>query len=183
MQARWLLVLAGLAAGSHGVPAIAGGSAAASGIASATIVEPIALRSIDPLQFGVIAAARSGSGSITVDPQTGASTFSGSLAPACPHNASCFARPAQFGVTGEAGRRYRIDAPQVASAVRQEGGYATLPISAIRIWVGSGSAQDSRGLLDASGNDSFRVGGTLSVPAGTEPGIYQAELAVVVSYD
>lgn len=157
--------------------AMAGDRANATGKASATLVEPITIRAIEALQFGVIAIGESESGTITVDPDSGASSFSGTLGNLCPQGAACFAHPALFAVSGEAGRHYRIDAPATAVALH-EGAGAPLAVNGVTI------SQDSlRRLLDDAGQDSFRVGGTLAVPAGTLPGIYRAELAVVVSYD
>ena len=157
--------------------------ASAAGQASAAIVDPITVRAVEALQFGVIAVARSGAGSITVDPQNGAASFSGSLGPACPRSAACFASPALFDVTGQAGRHYRIDAPASAMAQRERGAGSALTVADIKVSAQSGTGSLSRGLLGNDGKDSFRVGGTLDVPAGTVPGIYRAEIAVVVSYD
>ena len=168
-------------AGSTG--AWARDAATTSGRASVTVAEPIAIQTIEALQFGVIAVSESGGGAITVDPDSGSSSFSGSLASACPSASGCSARPALFGVTGSAGRYYRVDAPASAVAQHESGAGAPLAVSAITL-SGTGSSPDaSRRLLDEGGRDSFRIGGTLSVPAGTQPGIYRAELTVVVSYD
>lgn len=164
-------------------PASAGDTANAAGTASAVLVEPISVRQVEALEFGVIAASRAGGGTVTVDPQSGGSSYSGNLGAACPRNANCFARPAVFDVFGEGGRLYRIDTPASAVAVREQGTGDSLPVREITVWARSGSGPAPRGLLDDRGRDSFRVGGTLSVPSGTEPGIYRADIAVVVSYD
>ena len=180
---RGLAFLAPIPLLAFAAPLAAGEASTASGSINVTIVEPIAIQAVDPLQFGILAVSPSQGGEVTVDPGTGATSFTGGVDGACPSGSGCFARPALFAVTGEAGRRYRIDAPTSAVASGGTGGGATLTVSAISVFASSGSPSSSRGLLDDAGRDSFRVGGTLSVPAGTRPGIYRAELAVVVSYD
>ena len=157
--------------------AMAGDRSTATGTAGATLVEPITLRAVEALQFGVLAVGESGSGAITVDPDSGASIIAGAVGSLCPAGAGCFARPALFAVTGEAGRHYRVDAPATALALHDHAG-SSLAVSSITLSQGL-----VRRTLDDGGKDSFRVGGTLAIPAGTRPGIYTAELAVVVSYD
>ena len=44
-------------------------------------------------------------------------------------------------------------------------------------------ASDNGGQLDMAGEDSFTVGGRLSVGAGSPADIYSADLPVTVSYD
>lgn len=163
--------------------ALAGGSATSSGKVGVGIVEPIAIQSLEPLQFGVLAVSSREGGSISVDPDSGSTRVTGGVGSLCPARAACFARPARFAVTGEAGRYYRIDAPATATARHDGGGATSLTVSAIRISSANSTDGSARRLLDAGGSDSFAVGGTLSVPAGTQPGIYRAEVAVVVSYD
>lgn len=179
MDAR--VLLAGLALLSS--PALAGETATATGTVGVSIVDPISVREIDPLRFGVIAAANGRSGTITVDPQTGASQFGGGLAPACPASTSCFAQPGVFAVKGEARRFYRISVPSTAAAQHEPGTGAPLSLDLISVWSNAGNTGGPRGLLGEDGNDSFRVGGRLNVPAGASPGVYRAEIAVVVSYD
>lgn len=157
--------------------AMAGNRATATGTASATLVDPITLRAVEALQFGVLAVSENGSGAITVDPDSGTSIFAGAVGSICPAGAGCFARPALFAVTGEAGRHYRINAPATAMALHENAG-SSLAVNSITLSQGL-----VRRTLDDGGQDSFKVGGTLAIPAGTPPGIYTAELAVVVSYD
>lgn len=164
-------------------PAYAGETASATGRSQATIVEPIAVKAVAPLEFGVIAVGPTQGGTITVDPHTGSSSFTGSLAPACPAGSGCFARPGVFAVTGEPTRFYRIAAPTSATARRNGGGASDLTVESIRLWAGSTAADGDRGRLDNSGRGTFTVGGTLAIPPATRPGIYSAEVAVVVSYD
>lgn len=163
--------------------ALAGNSASANGQVGATLVEPITLTAMEPLHFGVVAVSESEAGSITVDPDSGSTSYSGGLGSVCPVGSSCFARPALFGVTGEAGRAYRIDAPATAVALYEAGGAAPLAVTAIEVSAAGGAGGSARRVLDDGGSDSFRVGGTLVIPGGTQPGIYRAELSVVVSYD
>ncbi|MEZ5680734.1 MAG: DUF4402 domain-containing protein [Erythrobacter sp.] len=182
---RDLAGLALVAAASAACPgqALAGDSATAAGRVGASVIEPLTLTAIEPLRFGVMAVSETESGAITVDPDTGSSIISGGLGSLCPSGASCFARPALFGVAGEAGRHYRIEAPASAIAQHEGGSAPALAVSAIRVSASGGSGGAVRRMLDDGGNDSFRLGGTLVIPAGSAPGMYRAELSVVVSYD
>lgn len=159
------------------------GSASTTGSASAMIIEPITVRALEDLRFGTLAVGASGSGgTIRVDPATGAVTYGGDLRGVC-GTAGCTARPARFGVSGEAGRRYRITAPASATAFAVGGNGASLPVSAITVDAASPPASSDIGTLDESGRDSFRLGGTLAVAPDSQPGIYRAAIAVVVGYD
>jgi hypothetical protein len=157
-------------------------SASSSGSASASIVQPITVRAIDDLLFGALAVGVKNGGTITVDPASGATTYSGGLQGVC-SAASCQAHPAVFGVTGEPGRRYRIAAPASAMARSTAGHDGELPVTDLQIAVASLAGSDPVGLLAADGTDQFRIGGTLKVAAGSAPGFYRAEVSVVVTYD
>ncbi|QKG70606.1 DUF4402 domain-containing protein [Erythrobacter mangrovi] len=165
-------------------PALArdGTSASATGSASAAIVQPITVRALEDLLFGTLAIGTDASGSITVDPASGSVAFLGALRSVCGAG-GCLAHPAVFGVTGEAGRRYRIDAPASAIANPVEGAGPALSVVDIQISVSSLPGNATIGLLDSNGEDRFRLGGTLQVPAGSPAGFYRADVEVVVTYD
>jgi len=165
-------------------PALAndGISASSTGAASASIVQPITVRAIDDLLFGALAVGVRDGGTITVDPASGATTYAGGLRGVCSAT-SCQAHPAVFGVTGEPGRRYRIDAPAYAMARPTAGNGGELPVTDLRVAVASLPGSDPVGLLAADGTDMFQIGGTLQVAAGSAPGFYKAEISVVVAYD
>lgn len=170
-------------AGAFAGPAHAEGmSAGATGQAQASVVAPLTVRQIDPLQFGTLAVGHGQSGAVTVDPASGAVTYSGALGSACPSSAICAATPALFLVNGEEGRTYRIEAPQGITAYHSGSGYG-LPVADIAVAVENSAGSATRGTLDEEGRDRFRVGGTLQVAAGSPAGTYRADLQMVVFYD
>lgn len=177
---------AALVAAIAGLTAPAGASdragADASGIAAAAIIQPITVAALEDLSFGTVAIGPAAGGTITVDPHTGSVAYAGAVDGVCTHG-DCPARPAVFGVSGEPGRRYRIGAPTASSAAPVSGHGPSLPVSDLTVAVASLPGDAPVGLLDAGGRDSFRMGGTLQLPAGTAAGLYRAELSVVVSYD
>jgi hypothetical protein len=163
-------------------PVLAGSGNSASGSASAAIIQPITVRALEDLLFGTLAVGPDSGGAITVDPATGAVSYSGALRGVCGAG-GCTAHPALFGVTGEPGRRYRIAAPASAAAVPVSGNGPALPVSAITVSADSLPGDPDVGLLDAGGADRFTLGGTLQVAPGSSAGFYRAEVAVVVTYD
>lgn len=186
MKPRWLV--AGLAAAS----CCSAGSASsreseATGSASATIIQPISATALADLSFGGIALGRNsadggaGGGAVIVLPQETGATYAGSARQQCGGQSACQPHPARFAVRGEAGRAYRIAMPSGLEARGTRSG-AALAVSALTV---SSVSQPGAagGLTDASGRDTFSIGGTLLVPPGTPADVYRAEFAVTVSYD
>ncbi len=172
-----------LAAAALASPAQADGdSASVTGMAHASVVEPLTVRQIDPLQFGTLAVRQGQSGAIKVDPATGAVSYSGALGNACPSSSVCAASPALFLVSGEEGRTYRIEAPASVTAFHTNTGTG-LPVSDIAVAVENATGEAMRGVLGELGQDRFRVGGTLQVAQGSPVGTYRADLQMVVFYD
>lgn len=181
---RGVFVTVSLACVAVATPACAGDgtSATATGSAAASIVQPITVRALDDLLFGTLAIGPDASGAISVDPESGSVAFLGALRSVC-GTGGCQAHPAIFGVTGQPGRRYRIDAPASAMASQVDGIGPALPVVDIRVSANSLPGSLNIGLLDSNGEDRFRLGGTLQVPAGSAAGFYRADVEVVVTYD
>ncbi len=152
-------------------------------MATAEVIAPLKLEAVEPLEFGTVAVAAGGSGSITIDPANSSALYAGSLASSCSASAFCTAQPARFRVTGEPGRYYRIEHPHMAYASPVASQGPALEVRDIAVATDSLASSQARGLLPANGQDGFRVGGTLEVPGGTPAGSYRATLNVVVSYD
>lgn len=160
-----------------------GSEGAAAGVASAEVIAPLKLETLEPLEFGTIAVAPNASASITVPPSTSPPTYSGALSASCAAAAFCRAQPAKFEVTGAPGRHYRIEYPFATSAMAVRGSAPPLAVTQISVATESLGEENARGLLGPDGTDGFRIGGTLIVPGGTPAGTYRATLDVVVSYD
>lgn len=160
-----------------------GSEGTAVGVATAEVIAPLKLETLEPLEFGTIAVAPNASGSITVPPSTSPAAFSGALSASCGSAALCRAQPAKFAVRGAPGRYYRIEYPSEATAQAIRGSASALTVTQISVASESLGGGNARGLLGPDGSDGFRIGGTLLVPGGTPAGTYRATLDVVVSYD
>lgn len=151
-------------------------------MAEAEIVEPLSVDAVRDLRFGSIAVAPMQSGSVTVPADSGPASFAGGASAACSGIDACSAGPALFTVTGERGRDYAVSLPSEVTAEARD--TAGPPLQVTQLSVRSRNRPDggSEGRLDDSGMDEVSVGGTLAIPAGTAPGNYAAEVAIVVSY-
>ena len=191
---RALAFLALLMAALPAAPAWAasGNSATATGMASATIVKPIAVATTADLDFGTVAST--GTGLVDILPINAAALYSGGAHDAC-DSAACAAAPtathaASFTVSGEAGRSYTITAPQslsivpvpAASDARISAMPPALLVDAITIRSASRPDSGATGQLDAAGQDTFALGGRLIVPADLPPARIVARITVIVAY-
>lgn len=108
-------------------------------------------------------------------------SFTGAVQAVCGAEPACQPHPARFAVSGEPGRAYRVMLP---AAVEAHGQRSAARLTVVALTVHSlASAEDASGLLDAEGEGSFAVGGTLSVNAQALPDIYHAIVPVTVTYD
>lgn len=164
-----------------------GNAASATGDVSATIVSPILLRELADLDFGTITSSRGAPGSVTIGPE-GNVSYSGGTGAACLGGGSCASpHPSRFAVTGEPNRSYIVTTPASVRAQGSalDGSDAALPdliIESISVRTHNRPESASSGKLDGNGNDTFNVGGTLRVPAGSAAGHYRATLPLVVTY-
>lgn len=83
-------------------------------------------------------------------------------------------------VTGEPRRAYRISLP--ATVASSPGGY---PVTAFTVTSRtSGTVTQSRqAQLDANGSDTLLIGATLTLPRGTKPQAYGAQVPVTIAYE
>lgn len=159
-----------------------GQSNTAQGMAAATVVEALQARQEQDLSFGAIIAGEQAGGEVVVDPAGGPARYSGAVQAACTGGAaSCQPRPARFAAFGAPGRAYTVTLPAGVAATGQRTG-ARLSVGALL--VRSRNRPDAAGgVLDIHGEDSFTVGGTLTVPAATPADIFRADLPILVQYD
>ena len=156
--------------------------AQASGRAEAQVVHPVrAVRRTD-LSFGAIVGGGGAEGSVKVPADGSAARYANAAIAQCSGDADCAPHRAVFEVSGEPGRTYRVSVPEqlVANGARTGVG---LPVGGIAMRSLNASAATEGGVLDKAGRDSFFVGGTLRVPAGTLPDSFRADLPVIVTYD
>ncbi|MBI1402874.1 MAG: DUF4402 domain-containing protein [Porphyrobacter sp.] len=181
---RFLPALLAAAWGLTAPPALAepGSTTAATGRAEAEVVVPITAVSLADLSFGAIVLSASGEGSVTVAADGSAPTYANAARAGCSGRTDCAPHPARFGVTGEPDRSYRVTLPGaiVAYGVRTGVG---LPVSGLVMRSLNDPGGAGEGRLDNRGRDTFQVGGTLRVPAGTRPDLFRADLSVIVAYN
>lgn len=156
--------------------------AQASGQASATLIEPLVVISLDDLDFGLVSANRTQSGSVIVPPSQDGARYTGGAKPGCQGPTCPPPHPALFSVSGEAARIYEVEVGPQLSISSSTPGAPALTVGAFMVQALSRGAVDPTGQLDATGRDQFRIGATLSVPAGLAPARYRKVLPVSVSY-
>lgn len=92
-------------------------------------------------------------------------------------------RNAEYLVTGEANYQYAITLPATIT-ITHSNNINTMSIGNLLAKCASASANGLIGTLDAlTGEDTFKVGGTLNVTAGQYPGVYTGTFDVTVAYN
>lgn len=211
---RWGLAIASVmalvAAGAQPTWAQAGPQSTATATADAEIVGgTLNLTLLNPLAFGKMKSSSPGTITVTVLPQR---TYSGGVTligsgqcntPPCDvsnpsnPNSSSYWSPAQYTVSGTPGANYMVTAPTSATATLKSGNGAppTLQVTDITVAANSsgGFSQASgtytntdTGTLDATGQDTIRVGGTLQVPGGLNTAnyyLYDVNVPINVVYN
>ena len=160
--------------------------ATATGEASAAIVQPLSVRQLADLDFGIVASDAAAGGSVAVSPGSDV-RYLGRVRNGCGGSGDCpVPHTAQFSVTGEMGRSYAIEVPErLAVSGVSATGQAIAPVLVVsgfsvktESWPDSGAA----GELGPGGSDRFELGGTLNVPAGLRPARYSTTVDVLVTY-
>lgn len=142
-------------------------SATASGSATATVITPITLThdAAGVLNFGSFTSDVT-AGSVTVDRNTnaGAATGGVTLVGGTPTTADSFT------VGGDATRAFTIS----TTGGSVSNGATTMAFT---------TAANANGTLNASGAATFKVGGTLTVPASAAQGTYTGTYGATVTYN
>jgi len=158
-------LLAVLAAFGFAGAANAQSNASATATASARIITPISLHKDADLNFGSIVPSGD-AGTVTVNSESRSNTGGVSFV-----NQSSSWSAAHYTVAGEPTFTYNISFD------------GSFNISDGTHDMGVSTSGPSSGTLDASGNDNFYIGGTLSVPANATPGTYTATFNTTVAYN
>jgi len=169
MLRKILLVGAGLVALTAATSANAQSSASVNGTASVQILKPIAITAPQALVFGRVASPNSGTSTVTIAPAGTVSPASG-LPSGGPSRTA-----AQFTVTGEESQAITLTVP--ASITLNGPSSATLTVSSVNHNAGGSPA------LDSTGNLTFGVGGTLTVPTAATAGAYTGSFSVTAAYN
>jgi len=177
--AAWLAPLAPFALAPA---ALAQPNAQASGRATAQVVTPLRAVPRTDLSFGSLVVGVAAAGSVEVPADGSPARYVNTAKARCASGADCAPHRALFDVWGEPERSYRVALPEQVTAIGTRTGVG-LPVGRIVMRSRNSSSPAGGGQLDNDGRDSFFVGGTLQVPAGTRPDTFRADLPVIVTYD
>lgn len=157
---------------AYAAPAPSAPSSGAVGSAVATVSRQLTLGSTADLRFGRIVRPAVGSGTVTIDPQTGDRSLSGLDGLSTPAPGA-----AVFLATGEGGQQISIDVPGRVDLV---GPTDTLALHTDKSFTGT---QTLSGSLGGAGTYAFMIGGSMTLNKNTGSGAYSAPLVVTVSYN
>lgn len=144
-------------------------AATATATATANITSTITVRTINGLIFGDIASGAE-AGTLTLS-SGGVRTTTGGVTV----NRSIGASPAAFDVQGDPNGTYSITFP--AAIIMTNGSPNSMVVDKFT------STPETTGVIDASGQQTLFVGGTLNVNSNQSFGNYTGELAVTVDYN
>jgi hypothetical protein len=138
----------------------------------AQVFRGLAITKTSDLVFGSVARPPTGSGSVMIDPATGARSTAGSVV------GFTLPTPSQavFNVTGEGGQAFSISVPATIAMSGPQAMVVTTTNSASTSPVLSGS-------IGAQGAYGFGVGGVAPIDSSTQVGAYTGSFTVTVSYN
>lgn len=151
------------------VKAQTGAQASATATAKATVVEVISIDKVDDLDFGTFA---SGITAGTVSMETSGTRNSSGGVVLLASNAG---KPAKFTAHGTANQHYFVTLPTDPVTLTLSGGAATMTIASF--------VHSADGILDATGQETFKVGGILNVAANQPAGLYEGTFDVIVTHE
>ena len=152
------------------------------GVANAEVVAPIRAVPLADLSFGGISVDQGGAGEVRVDSSGSTVEYLQAARPQCGGVQECAPHPARFAVFGAADQTYAVSLPsQIVAYGRRTG--RGLDVSGLEMRSINAPSQSSGGRLDGAGQDTFFVGGILSVPAGNQSDAFTTELPVTVFYN
>ncbi len=147
--------------------------------AGATIITPISITETAAFNFGTMAVLAATPGTCVLSTQGVRSQTGGvNLSVQAPTAAN-----AAYDVTGAVSTTYAITLPGSITVTETLGGIETMSIGTLLARPASAGADQLTGTLDGSGDDSFTVGGTLTVAAAQLVGTYTGTFDVTVAYN
>jgi len=144
-------------------------AAVATATVTAEITSTITVRTINGLVFGSLASGPS-TGTLVLSPGGARSTTGGVTV-----NTAITGSPAAFDIQGDSAATYSITFP--AAVILSNGSPNTMVVDNFT------SSPTSTGMLDASGQQTLYVGGTLNVGSNQAFGTYSGSLEVIVDYN
>jgi len=152
--------------------AFAQSSASVTTTGSATIIQPITLTQGTGLAFGTIVRPGTGTGTVTIDPTTGARTVASGVVGL----ASTTSRGV-YTVNGEGGSTFSIAVPATFTLAGPSASTIAVTLTP------TGSTGTLSNALGTAGTASFGVGGNFSLSSTTVTGAYTGTYNVTVAYN
>ncbi len=153
-------------------PALAQNSALSTTTSSATVIQPITIANNTLLAFGTVIKPTDTTTTVTIDPTSGARTFTGGNATA---GGSAASGRATYTVGGEGGQTFSISAP----SFNLTSGSNTLVVTTTT----TAATGTLTGAIGSTGSATFGVGGSFPVTTTTTSAAYTGNLAVTVAYN
>jgi len=151
--------------------------------AGAVLIKAMTLTQTAPLHFGSIVLTSTAGGTVLLPSNSTTRQFTGGVATSA---ATPVATNAAYSVTGTINETYAVTLPQTAVTVTHttlSSGVYQMDITLFKARFNGASSDATTSTLDASGNDSFTVGATLTVKANQLGGIYAGTFDVSVDYN
>lgn len=145
--------------------------ASLAGVATATAFRPLNMTLTSNLAFGTVSRPRTGSGSVAIDPLSGARSVTGAGVQALTNPSPS---KAGYTVSGEGGQTFSIAVP---TSFTMTGSGGTIIVTTSQSLAGT---QALSGALGVAGGAEFNVGGSFPVNAGTGLGSYTGTFVVTV---
>lgn len=163
-----LLVAAGAVALSAGLYTnVASAASIGTASASANVITPMTIAEDTALHFGDVGVGAAG-GDVTMTPGGGRSVTAGDAEIII----GATQTPAQFTITGVAGKAYTLTYPP--AAVDISGGTGTMDVDTF--------TDNSSGTIPLGNSETFNVGATLSIGANQPAGLYSSTYTLTVNY-
>lgn len=163
------------------LPTLVSAQATESTVAAANLITPLTITETSALHFGTMAISTNGTCILSTD-GTRTATGGVNLSSAVPASAN-----ATYTVGGLASTAYAVTLPATITVSHSSGTGADLTISALKALVTNTGTDQNQGnivgALDGSGADGISVGGTLSIPDGTNAGLYNGTFDVTIAYN
>jgi hypothetical protein len=150
--------------------------------AGAVLIVAMTLSETAPLHFGSNVLTSTSGGTVLLPSNSTTREYTGNVATSA---ATPVATNAAYTVAGTGLETYAITLPTTTTVTHTtitEGVY-TMDITLMKAYVASAEGEAVTGTLDASGADSFTLGGTLTVLENQVGGIYAGTFDVTIDYN
>ena len=150
--------------------------------AGAVLVIPMTLTQTAPLHFGTSVLLNAVGGTIQL-PSNSTTRVYGTPTAVAASAVNPAPTNAAYTVGGTRLETYSITLPGTTTVTAPSGTVKTMDITLMKAWVNSASGEATTGTLDTNGADHFTLGGTLTVKANQDGGVYSGTFAVTVDYN